>query len=168
MSTICLDGGAGIGAFTRTGRPDDCDRSRDSRTKARAQGKSIEYGSLTYAIGLIGTALSTKVPKHLVISVLVASLGCIAVPALIAFIANQAASDERGAVLGGIETLNELCLALAHSTYGRTLALFISTKAPVANMPGAPFFLGAAFLIAGLGVMVHTFGSLPEAAAQFL
>ena len=130
--------------------------------------KSIEYGSLTYAIGLIGTALSTKVPKHLVISVLVASLGCIAVPALIAFIANQAASDERGAVLGGIETLNELCLALAHSTYGRTLALFISTKAPVANMPGAPFFLGAAFLIAGLGVMVHTFGSLPEAAAQFL
>ena len=31
--------------------------------------------------------------------------------------------------LAGTETLNELCLALAHTTYGRTLAYFISDKA---------------------------------------
>ena len=128
--------------------------------------RSVELGALVYALGLVGTGLSTT-PKALVYSVLTASLGCIALPALIAFIANQAAADERGAVLGGIETLNELCLALAHSAYGRTLALFISDKAPL-PLPGAPFLMAATFLLGGLGVARHTFGALPEAAAKFL
>ena len=56
------------------------------------------------------------------------SVGCICIPALVAFIANQAAPAERGALLGGVETLQEACLALAHSSYGRLFALFISDK----------------------------------------
>ena len=132
--------------------------------KALGLRKSIEIGALIYAAGLIATAFA-HVPKWLVPSVLLSSVGCVCLPALTAFIANQAADDERGAVLGGIETLNELCLALAHSFYGRTLALFISDKAPL-KLPGAPFLMAAAFILAGLGVSSHTFAAFPEAAAR--
>ena len=134
--------------------------------KALGLRKSIVAGSLIYALGLALTAFA-HVPKYLVLSTLVTSLGCICIPALIAFIANQAASDERGAVLGGIETLNELTLAIAHSGYGRTLALFISDKAPM-KLPGAPFLLASACMLGGLGIVEKTIAAFPAAAAGFL
>ena len=109
----------------------------------------------------------SSTPKPLVYATLYTSVGCIAIPALTAFIANQALPHERGAVLGGLETLNELCLALAHTTYGRTLALFISDRAPI-KLPGAPFVLASGFLVAGLTVARKAFAAFPEAAATFL
>ena len=128
--------------------------------------RSIEVGSVVYALGLLATAFA-NVPKWIVLSVLMSSVGCIAIPALIAFISNQAAPDERGALLGGVETLSELCLAIAHSTYGRTLALFISANAPM-KLPGAPFIMASVFILASLGVISHTFAAFPAEAARFL
>ena len=127
---------------------------------------SITWGSIIYAVGLLGVGLST-VPKWVVLSTLVSSVGCIAIPAMIAFIANQAEPHERGAVLGGVETLNELCLAIAHSAYGRTLALFISDAAPF-KLPGAPFVLASGFIMASLAVITRTFAAFPQLAASYL
>lgn len=128
--------------------------------------QSITWGSVLYAVGLLGTGLSGSA-RGVVISTLVSSVGCIAIPALIAFIANQAEPHERGAVLGGIETLNELCLAIAHSTYGRTLALFISDSAPF-RLPGAPFVLASGCIMASLVVITRTFAAFPQLAASYL
>ena len=133
--------------------------------KALGLRKSIVAGALIYALGLALTAFA-HVPKYLVLSTLVTSLGCICIHALIAFIANQAASDERGAVLGGIETLNELTLAIAHSGYGRTLALFISDKAPM-KLPGAPFVLASAILVVAFAILQGTFTTFAQRAAAF-
>lgn len=125
--------------------------------------RSVQAGALIYGVGLLGVAFAAT-PKVLVLSTLFSSLGCIAIPALIALIASQAAPNQRGALLGGIETLNELCLALAHSGYGRTLALFISDKAPF-KLPGVPFLVASALLFGGFGVATHTFSAFPGVAA---
>ena len=128
--------------------------------------RSIELGALTYATGLLAVGVS-RVPRSVVVSVLLASSGCICIPSLIAFIANQAAPAERGALLGGLETLQELCEALAYPAYGRIFGYFISDTARV-KMPGAPFLLATGVLLAGLGVVKRTFARHPAAAEQFL
>jgi len=127
---------------------------------------SIQVGAVVYGLGLLATAFASS-PPSLVYSVLFTSVGCICIPALVAFIANQAQPNERGALLGGLETLQELCLALAHSTYGRVFGYFISDKAPI-RLPGAPFILAAVALFAGFGTMTATFSSLPDQASKFL
>ena len=95
------------------------------------------------------------------------SIGCICIPALVAFIANQAKPSERGALLGGLETLQEACEALGHSGYGRVFGYFISDKA-VANLPGAPFIMAGTLLFLGLAAIQTTFASEPEEAAKYL
>ena len=66
--------------------------------------RSIEYGALVYALGLLCTAFAHS-PLKIIASTLLPSVGCICIPALVAFIANQAAPAERGALLGALETL---------------------------------------------------------------
>ena len=66
--------------------------------------RSIEYGALVYALGLLCTAFAHS-PLKIIASTLLTSVGCICIPALVAFIANQAAPAERGALLGALETL---------------------------------------------------------------
>lgn len=126
---------------------------------------SIEVGCLVYGAGLLATAFAKTAPL-LVYSVLFSSIGCIAVPALITFIANQAEPAERGALLGGIETLQEACLALAYVTYGRVFAHFISDDAPF-KLPGAPFVLASAVMAAAYALIKSTFAKFPDAAAKF-
>ena len=66
--------------------------------------RSIEYGAIVYALGLLCTAFAHS-PLKIIASTLLTSVGCICIPALVAFIANQAAPAERGALLGALETL---------------------------------------------------------------
>ena len=58
-----------------------------------------------------------------------------AVPALTALVASQAAPAARGAVLGGLQTLQELASAVGYPLYGRLLA-----RGLTGGVPGAPFF----------------------------
>lgn len=69
--------------------------------------RSIEYGAVVYALGLLCTAFAHS-PLKIIASTLLTSVGCICIPALVAFIANQAAPAERGALLGALETLQAL------------------------------------------------------------
>jgi len=128
--------------------------------------RSIQLGTLIYAAGQLATGLA-HTPVGVVSSVLLMSVGCIGTVALVAFIANQAPASERGALLGGLETLQELCEAFAHSGYGRLFAFSISNAAP-ARLPGACFLAASACMLAALGVATRTFALFPEAAAKFL
>ena len=69
--------------------------------------RSIEYGAIVYALGLLCTAFAHS-PLKIIASTLLTSVGCICIPALVAFIANQAVPAERGALLGALETLQAL------------------------------------------------------------
>ena len=69
--------------------------------------RSIEYGAVVYALGLLCTAFAHS-PLKIIASTLLTSVGCICIPALVAFIANQAVPAERGALLGALETLQAL------------------------------------------------------------
>jgi len=126
---------------------------------------SVEYGAIIYAAGLAFTAVA-KTPPLLVYSVLFTSVGCICIPALIAFIANQAEPSERGALLGGVETLQEACLAIAYVTYGRVFAYAIGDDAPI-KFAGAPFALASAILLVAFGLIKNTFAKFPAEAALY-
>jgi len=128
--------------------------------------RSMEFGTLIYAAGQLASSVA-RTPPTLVYSMLVMSIGCIGTVALVTLIANQAEPNERGALLGGLETLQELCEALAHSGYGRLFAYSISDKAPF-QFAGAPFAAAAAIMLAALGVIEKTLGSCSKAAAAFL
>jgi len=127
--------------------------------------RSIEYGAAVYALGLLCTAFAHS-PLKIIASTLLTSVGCICIPALVAFIANQAAPAERGALLGALETLQELCLAIAHSSYGRLFAFSISDAAPM-RLPGAVFLAASAYMLGALAVIRRAFAMFPMAAASF-
>lgn len=127
---------------------------------------SIEYGMALFGAGLLFTGLSTT-PKAVVGSVLLTSIGCIGTVSLVAFIVNQAAPAERGALLGAVETLQELMEAFGHSGYGRLFALAISEKA-VRKLPGVPFLVASTLLLGAVATIKRTFAAFPEAAANYL
>jgi len=128
--------------------------------------RSIESGALIYGVGLLCTAFA-RTPPQLVWSVLLTSVGCIGTVSLVAFIANQADPAERGALLGAVETLQELMEALGHSGYGRLFAFAIS-DASALKLPGSPFLVASGLLLAALATIKSTFAKFPAAAASFL
>lgn len=127
--------------------------------------RSIVYGAVVYAVGLLCTAFA-HTPLKLVLSTLLTSVGCICIPALVAFIANQAEPAERGALLGALETLQELTDAFAHSSYGRIFGASITETARV-KLPGAVFLAASTYMLGGLAVVQRTFGLFAAEAAKF-
>jgi len=123
--------------------------------------RAIQAGALVYAAGLLAISF-VRTAGALVGSVLFMALGCIAIPALVSLIAEQALPAERGAMLGALQTLQDLCDAVAFSGYGR---LFARSIQPPASAPGAVFLLAAGLLLAFFGVMQSAFAKFPEAAA---
>ena len=121
--------------------------------------------AVVYAVGLLCTAFA-HTPLKLVLSTLLTSVGCICIPALVAFIANQAEPAERGALLGALETLQELTDAFAHSSYGRIFGASITETARV-KLPGAVFLAASTYMLGGLAVVQRTFGLFAAEAAKF-
>ena len=108
-------------------------------------GRSIFYGTLLFAAGMLSTAFAPS-PATFVLAIFVASVGCACIPALVAIIAEQGGQNERGALLGGLGSVQELCGALGNPLYSRLFAYFISDAAPL-KLPGAHFLASAAFLL---------------------
>ena len=128
--------------------------------------RSMEGGMLTYGLGMLAIAFA-RTPKTLVSSVFLSSIGCIGTVSLVAFISGQAEPNQRGALLGAVETLQELMEAFGHSFYGRLFAYCISDGSALAQ-PGTPFVLASALLLAALASIRRTLAAFPEAAARFL
>ena len=62
--------------------------------------------------------------------------------------------------------MQELCLAIAHSSYGRMFAFSISDAAPM-RLPGAVFLAASAYMLGALAVIRRAFAMFPMAAASF-
>jgi len=117
--------------------------------------RSILYGLLIWTVGLVGTGLAPT-PMGFVAGIFVVSIGCVAVPAVQALIANLAAEGERGALLGALGSLNELTAAISSTMYASLLAYFTSDNSPV-NIPGGHFMVGAGFLLIAWSIAVPKF-----------
>ncbi|EOD39992.1 hypothetical protein EMIHUDRAFT_223212 [Emiliania huxleyi CCMP1516] len=96
---------------------------------------SMQTGGAVYAVGLLAIAFA-RTPAAL-----------------------------RGALLGALETLQDLCDTLAFSGYGR---LFAASIEPPAKLPGAVFLVAAALLSAFLATVQSAFRAFPAASAAFL
>ena len=107
--------------------------------------RSILWGTLLFAVGQTATAFAPT-PARFVGSIFLSSVGCACIPALVALIVEQGGQAERGALLGGLGSLQELCGALGNPLYSRLFAYFISDAAPI-KLPGAQFLASAAFLL---------------------
>ena len=76
-------------------------------------GRSILYGSMLFAAGQLATAFAPT-PATFVLAIFASAVGCACIPALVATIAEQGGPAERGAILGGVGSLTELCGALGN------------------------------------------------------
>lgn len=115
---------------------------------------AIKGGCLVYALGFL-LAARASTPSGFVGAVAVCGAGAVAVPALTALVAAQAPADARGAVLGGLQTLQELASAVGFPLYGRLLARGLEPGSAVG--PGAPFLAAAAFMVLGAAHAARSF-----------
>ncbi len=91
------------------------------------------------------------------------ALGGIAQPSAQSIITQNVKANEQGAIQGSLASLNALSAVIAPLMATQIFRYFISDAAPV-HIPGAPFFLGALFLIIGLLLALNTFRRLPAVA----
>jgi len=118
--------------------------------------RSVLLGTLVFALGQTCAGLAPT-PAAFVIGVMITSVGCACIPALLGIIASTGDEAERGAVLGGLGSLQKLCAAATNSGYARVFAYFISAAAPV-QIPGAPFLVSALLLACAFSVSARAFG----------
>lgn len=96
---------------------------------------SVKAGTLIYALAFASIGLATT-PNLFFLSVLACGVGSTAVPALVACLASNAKDNERGATLGALQTLQELCAAFAYPLYGRVFAYSIGKADALLQRPG--------------------------------
>lgn len=108
--------------------------------------KAANVGCLVYALGFVLAALAPTGGKY-VAAIILCGFGAVAVPALTSLVAGAAGRDSKGAVLGGLQTLQELASAAGYPLYGRLLARGLQAESGVPM--GAPYFVAAGFLMLG-------------------
>ncbi|MBI2925826.1 MAG: TCR/Tet family MFS transporter [Verrucomicrobia bacterium] len=88
--------------------------------------------------------------------IIVGSLGSIAGPAIQSLIAHSVPMNEQGAVQGSLSSLASLAGIVGPPLATGLFGYFVNPKAPV-HVPGAAFFLGTVFVLAGLVLAVRSF-----------
>lgn len=118
---------------------------------------------LGLAVGTVANLLYGWAPTGaiLYVIIIIGSLGAIGQPAAQAIITKGVRDDEQGAVQGSITSLVSLTAIIAPYVATRLFSYFISQDSPM-NLPGAPFFMGAFFILVGLIFAWRTFQRLPE------
>lgn len=84
----------------------------------------------------------------------------IAQPSAQSMITQTVRDDEQGAIQGSLSSLNALSAVIGPLLATQIFRYFISDAAPI-HLPGAPFFLGAFFLVIGLLLAINTFRRMP-------
>jgi DHA1 family tetracycline resistance protein-like MFS transporter len=85
----------------------------------------------------------------------------LAQPSAQSIISQNVEANEQGSIQGSLASLNALSAILGPLMATQIFRYFISDAAPV-HIPGAPFFLGATFLVIGIVLALNTFRRWPE------
>lgn len=120
---------------------------------------AILAGLLTFGFGLTVAGLAPT-PQPFIFGIFVTAVGCMALPALQAVMANLAQPGERGALLGAVGSVTELTGAIGSTMYAVLLAKFTAADGALlgGKFPGAHFFVAASMLLTGWGIALHGFG----------
>ena len=89
------------------------------------------------------------------------ALGGIAQPSAQSIITKNVPANEQGAIQGSLTSLNAVSAVIAPLLATQVFRYFISGAAPIA-LPGAPFFLGAMFIVIGILLAINTFRQIPN------
>lgn len=111
------------------------------------------WGLVVAILAMFGLGL-TSVVWTLVILIPLAALSDLVPPTLSAIAANGARDDEQGMVQGVLSSLAAIAAVAAPLVFTPIFGLFTGTGAPV-YLPGAPFLLGAAVLVAILPLVLR-------------
>ncbi|MEM7126549.1 MAG: TCR/Tet family MFS transporter [Chloroflexota bacterium] len=122
----------------------------------------------TLLIGMVVSALANALYGWapfgwiLYVIIIVGSFGGIFQPSAQAIITKGVNDDEQGAIQGSITGLLALTAVIGPLIGTNIFRYFISESTPIL-LPGAPFYLGAFFILIGLYLAVNTFRRLPTA-----
>lgn len=126
--------------------------------------RAVLLGIAISVLGNVGYGLASQ--GWVILTVLiVASLGGIAGPAIQGLIAGDVPSNEQGSVQGSLTSLLSASAIVAPIVSGAAFAAFSGDAAPL-ELPGAPFFVGAALLAVAWAWIVRTFRRHPDATAS--
>ncbi|MEE2778827.1 MAG: TCR/Tet family MFS transporter [Acidobacteriota bacterium] len=123
--------------------------------------KTILFGLSVGVLSYLGYALASR--GWMMLTVIVAgSLGGVAGPAIQGLVAGTVAPSDQGKVQGAITSLMSLTSIVAPIIFTAGLfSYFTSANAPI-DLPGAPFLLGAAFMVTAVWTLVRLFRRIPE------
>lgn len=127
---------------------------------ALGERKSIVLGSLLAMVSFVGYGLATQ--GWMVYAILcVGALGAITGPAAQGLASKAVPPNEQGMLQGGLSAINSLTMVLAPLVATSVFGAAIAPDAPV-TLPGAPYFVSAAFVVVGLAIALRAFRALPE------
>jgi len=112
--------------------------------------KSVYLGIMMYTLGLLLFALASQTWMMFVFLIPYA-LGGIAGPALQALMAGMVKADEQGELQGALTSTAAATSIVGPPLMTNTFAYFTGSAAPF-YFPGAPFVLGAFFMLVALGL----------------
>lgn len=128
---------------------------------ALGERKSVVLGSSLAIVSFVGYGLATQ--GWMVYAILcVGALGAISAPAAQGLASKAVPANEQGVLQGGLSAINSLTMTLAPVIATSVFGAAISPTAPV-QLPGAPYFVSAFFVLVGLAIAVRAFRALPEA-----
>ncbi|MEW5741037.1 MAG: TCR/Tet family MFS transporter [Myxococcota bacterium] len=130
---------------------------------ALGERRSIIVGGALAMITFVGYGLATK-GWMLYVILCVGALGAISAPALQGLMSRSVSPSEQGMLQGGVSSTNSLTMFLGPLIATNVFGAFISPEAP-AYVPGAPFFVSAAFVAVGLVLALRAFRVAPAGAA---
>lgn len=130
---------------------------------ALGERRSIVLGSSLAILSFVGYGLAPQ--GWMLYPILcVGALGAIAAPAAQGLMSKAVPPSEQGMLQGGLSAINSLTMTVAPVIATSVFGAFISPGAP-AVLPGAPFFVSAAFVLVGLALAFRTFRATAAAPA---
>lgn len=127
---------------------------------ALGERKSIVLGSLLAMVSFVGYGLATQ--GWMIYAILcVGALSAITGPAAQGLASKAVPPNEQGMLQGGLSAINSLTMVLAPLVATSVFGAAIAPDAAV-KLPGAPYFVSAAFVVVGLAIALRAFRTLPE------
>ncbi|MEZ4647446.1 MAG: TCR/Tet family MFS transporter [Candidatus Eisenbacteria bacterium] len=115
--------------------------------------RSVRIGLLVSALAFIAYGLAPTGASVIPI-IVVGAIGGIAGPTIQGLVTGAVDPSQQGAVQGALTSLTSLSAILAPLLSTQLFRYFTSETAPL-QLPGAPFFLGSAFMMGALFIAVH-------------
>ncbi len=114
--------------------------------------RSLLLGLAFYAVGLMAIGLATQ-SWMLFAFMMLYALGGLAGPSLQSIITGQVPANEQGELQGGLTSLVSVTAFIGPLIMSGLFSYFTSPAAPI-YLPGAPYFMGAVFIIIS-GILVR-------------